>query len=183
MAGSSDRTAARANLRLGFCRSGLLWTLLLANARGFAAQTTEVVQLGAAHAPGAQNFDFVDHARVDRENAFHALAEGDLAHGEGVARAAVIAGDADAFEGLDALLVPLLDLHVHAYRVAGVEGRQRRTRLLFDKLLDGWLQAHGNGSPSGGRATGQNGRNIVYQSLRAYRASRSRRWRAVFRSA
>src|ERR1017187_5308639 len=95
--------------------------LTFAEACGFALQSAQIVKLGAAHAAGAHHVDVVDHACVDRENAFHALAEADLAHRDALAHAGVIACNHRAFEGLQTFLVAFLDLHVHANGVARPE--------------------------------------------------------------
>src|SRR5581483_276193 len=47
---------------------------------GFAFQFAQVIQLGATHFTGADNIDMIDHARVQREDALHALAEANLAN-------------------------------------------------------------------------------------------------------
>ena len=58
---------------------------------------------------------------MDRENALHALAEADLADGDGFAHAGVLAGDDGAFKRLQALFVAFLDLYVDADGIAGTE--------------------------------------------------------------
>jgi hypothetical protein len=88
------------------------------------------VQLGAAHLRRADQLDLVDRRRVQREDALDALAERHLAHREGGADAAPVHADHHAFEHLDALLVALAHLHVHADRVARLH-RRRWTSCAF----------------------------------------------------
>ena len=67
------------------------------------------------------DFDRVDRRREQREHAFYAFAEADLANGEVRVEATASAGDANAFVGLHALTIAFFDLHVHAQRVARIE--------------------------------------------------------------
>src|SRR5262249_45701796 len=64
------------------CFVGAAMVLLLDDAGALAAQAAQVIELGAAHLAAAHDFDRVDHRRIEREHAFHALAVGNLAHGE-----------------------------------------------------------------------------------------------------
>src|SRR2546428_326083 len=54
---------------------------------------------------------------MEREDPFDPLAEGHLAHRERRARAAAVNPDHDAFENLNAFLIALAHLDVHADRV------------------------------------------------------------------
>ena len=85
---------------------------------GAAAQ---VIELGAADIAAAHDLDLVDDRRIEREDALDALAEADLADGEAGADALVGAGDAHAFERLDAGAVAFDHLDADAQRVAGAE--------------------------------------------------------------
>src|SRR5262245_18052663 len=76
--------------------------LLLRDARGFAAAAAQVIELGAADLAAADDFDGVDHGRIERKNALHALAVGNLAHGEILVEAGAGAADAHALITLDA---------------------------------------------------------------------------------
>src|SRR5581483_7526536 len=96
----------------------VLQLFAFAQACGLALEPAQIIQLGAAHAAGAHHIDVIDHRRMNRKNALHALPEADLAHGDGFAQAAVLARDHGAFEGLQALFVALSDLHVNANGVA-----------------------------------------------------------------
>ena len=84
-------------------------------------RSAQIIQLGAADPAGAHHVDVIHHRSVQREDALHALAEADLAHGDGLAHAGVVLGDDGAFERLQAFLVAFLDLDVHADGVAGPE--------------------------------------------------------------
>src|SRR6185369_14381076 len=66
-------------------------------------------------------FDLLDAGRVEREDALDADVEGDFADREGRASASAVLLDDGALEHLNALLVALDDLVVHADRVAGAE--------------------------------------------------------------
>src|SRR5271157_2388982 len=112
-----------------------LFALALAQARRFALQAAQVVQLGAAHAAGAHDVDMVDHRSVQRENALDAGAEAGLANGDGLAHAGVIAADHGALEGLQAFLVAFPDLHVDADGVANPELRKVGALVLIQDLL------------------------------------------------
>src|SRR5690606_14847842 len=72
-------------------------------AGGLTAEVAQVVELGAPAAAAPYHRDAVDQWGVDGEHALHALPERNLAHGDGAAGTlAVLAGNDDAFEGLDA---------------------------------------------------------------------------------
>jgi hypothetical protein len=68
---------------------------------------------------------------VQREDALHAHAAGDLADRERLAHAAVLARDADALERLDALLLALAHADVHAQGVARAELRDVVAQVLL----------------------------------------------------
>ena len=68
--------------------------LLLADARRLAGEVPQVVQLGPAHAATTHDGDFGEHGAVDREDALHADAVGDLPDRERLAHAATTAGNA-----------------------------------------------------------------------------------------
>src|ERR1019366_3628067 len=81
----------------------------------------QIVQLGAAYAACADDIDMVHHLGVYREDTLHALAETDLADGDALAHARAIAGNQDAFEGLEALFLAFLDLDVNLDGVTGAK--------------------------------------------------------------
>src|SRR5690349_24377167 len=70
------------------------------DAGGLAAAATQVIQLGAAHVAAADHRDLGDRRGIQREDALHALAVADLAHGEVAVQALVRAGNAHALERL-----------------------------------------------------------------------------------
>src|SRR5262249_36026911 len=131
--------------RLGGCAM----VLLLHNARRFAAPSAQEGELGAAHFAAAHNLDGVDHRGIERKDAFHAFAIGDLANGKILVQAGTGAPDADALIGLDARALALDHLIVDEQRIAWAEignllaGREFCNLLLFELLND----IHGN-SPS-----------------------------------
>src|SRR5581483_11291282 len=67
------------NALRGMGRSRLL-LFAFAQACGLALEPAQIIQLGAAHAAGAHHIDVIDHRRMNRKNALHALPEADLAH-------------------------------------------------------------------------------------------------------
>src|SRR5262245_48752230 len=124
--------------------------LLLDDAGALAAQAAQIIELGATHLAAAHDLDRVDHRRIEREHAFHALAVGNLAHGEILVQPGAGAADADPFVGLDAGAFTLDHLDIDQDRVAGFELRDilaagQLGNLLFFELLN---EIHGN-SPVG----------------------------------
>src|SRR5262249_44573433 len=115
--------------------------LLLHDAGRFAAQVAQVIEFGATHLAATHHLDRVDHRGEDREHAFHALAIGNLAHGEALVDAATGAADADALIGLHAGAIAFHDLDIDDHGVAWREigdvllGGQFVV-LLFFELLD-----------------------------------------------
>src|SRR5581483_10427432 len=107
--------------RRGFAAAAVI--LPLDNARRLAAPAAQIIELGAADLAAAQDFDRVDHRRVQRKDALNALAVGNLAHGEILVESRAGAADADAFIGLHARPLALDDLDVDSERVAGPEVR------------------------------------------------------------
>src|SRR5262245_48661320 len=137
--------------RLGALVAGVV-ILLLADARGLAAATAQVIELGAAHLAAAHDLDRVDHGRIERKDALHTLAVGNLAHGEILVEARARAADANALIGLDAGALALDHLDVDEDGVARREIRDLLARgklgnLLFLELVN---QIHGN-SPAAAR--------------------------------
>src|SRR5262249_30266759 len=123
--------------------------LLLADPRGFAAATAQIIELGASDLAAAHELDRVDHRRIQRKHALHAFAVGNLAHGETLVEARPRTGDANAFIGLDARALALDHLDVDEDGIARRKIRDllaggKLCDLLFLELLN---QIHGN-SPS-----------------------------------
>src|SRR5438270_6200134 len=86
----------------------------------FPSQCTQIIELRPTHLGRTQHVNFVDHFRVDRENALDALAKADLADGE-AGLSTVGLRDDHAFEGLQTLLVAFLYLHLYTHRVTGAK--------------------------------------------------------------
>src|SRR5436190_1544892 len=100
-----------------------------------AGAAAQVIELRPADRATADDLDRIDVRRIEREDALDALAETDLAHGEGAAQAAIGAGDADAFEILDSGALALDDLHADAERVPRAEFGNVLARLeMLDRL-------------------------------------------------
>src|SRR5699024_8592090 len=91
------------------------------NFRGFAAQVTQVVELGAPYITATGNLDFVDIGRVDRERTFHADTETNLADRKCTSDARVLYLDPYDMEHLDTRAVTFDHLDVDLQRVAGPE--------------------------------------------------------------
>src|SRR5205085_8549243 len=124
---TADISARRANsaktwpTRRSFFAAARLALALFFDARGFAAEIPEVVELCASDPAMAFNLDLVDGRRVEGEHPLHAHAAGNLAHGEHLPGAAAAARDHQALEDLNALFLAFFDLHVDPDRVAGGE--------------------------------------------------------------
>src|SRR5438552_6577108 len=112
--------------------------LLLGDARAFAAQAAQVIELGAAYLAAAHDLDRIDHRRIEREHALDALTIGNLAHREVLVEPGAGAPDAHALIGLDAAALALHHLVVDDERVARLEigngfaGGKLRHLLLFE---------------------------------------------------
>src|SRR5690242_14003214 len=100
-------------LSLGSASSWLLAGVSFLQASSLPTKSTEIVQLGAAHAAATGNVDLVDYARVHREDTFYALSETDLADGEAGLRTRRLL-DNDALKRLQTLLIAFLDLDLNA---------------------------------------------------------------------
>ena len=102
-------------LLAGLC---LVTCILFLDTCSLTAEVTQVVKLCAADASATNNVDMINNCRVQREDAFDADAEADLADGDRLTGSAVLAGDADALKDLEAFLVAFLDADVHLEGVA-----------------------------------------------------------------
>src|SRR5439155_23221301 len=85
----------------------------LTNARRFAAQRAQIIKLCASDMASLHHVNVIDDPSVQRKDSFDAYAKAGLAHRDRFARAAVFAGDADAFKSLQTLFgFGFLDAHV-----------------------------------------------------------------------
>src|SRR5699024_9715074 len=94
---------------------------LLANARGLAAQVTQVVELGPAHISTGDDLDLLNGRGVHGEGALNTDAESDLANGKGLTHTRTLTGQNHALENLNTSAVPLRNLNVDLYGVSGTE--------------------------------------------------------------
>src|SRR5438132_456122 len=112
---------------------------------GSGASVITARRIASRDARRADDVDLGDRGRVQREDALDALPEGDLADRERRARAAAMQPDDDPLEDLNAFLVALAHLHVHAHGVARLHAGPIRQLRLLDLVYG----THGI-SPSGG---------------------------------
>jgi hypothetical protein len=92
----------------------------------FAAEFTDVIQLGAAHASRANYFNSVDYLRVQRKYTLDSMSKGDLPDSKRCPRATVFLSNANALEDLNALLITFSNLYVDFDRIAWSEIREVR---------------------------------------------------------
>src|SRR5437868_4496678 len=124
--GSSARdTAAPRLLRWSACLRHSDAHFLFLDARGLAGEMAQVIQLGATDATATNDLNLGEHRAVHREDALDADTVGDLSHRERFAHSTAAARDANALEGLDALLLTLLHADVDAQRITSAERRNR----------------------------------------------------------
>src|SRR6185436_18517903 len=95
----------------------------VAEAAGLAEAVAEEVELGAAGVGAADDLELGDHRAVDRELALDADLVDDAADRNHLVGRAALAGDEDALEDLDPLLVALDDADVDVDRVTDVHDR------------------------------------------------------------
>src|SRR5436190_15289222 len=101
----------------------------------FASQSAQIVQLRAPHLRRAHHVNFIDDAGALGKNAFHALAEADLAHGETGLRP-TRARDDHAFKRLQPLLVAFFDPHLNADGITRRKVRKVSTLRLGKKFFN-----------------------------------------------
>src|SRR6185436_1078448 len=92
-----------------------------ADAGRLAAASAQIIELRAANLAAANQLDLLHDRRVDREDALHSLAVGNLADREALVESAALATDHHALIGLEAGAGALRHTHVDAHRVAGLE--------------------------------------------------------------
>src|SRR5581483_723867 len=131
---------AVATLRSRCCRgrSGTR-TLNFTQPCRLAFEATEVEQLGAPYAVGANHFNLIEHLGVKREDALDAMAEADLADGD--ARLGPFAtGNHCSFEGLNAFFIAFFDLDLDADGIArshlrNIFALQTGSKLFHNRVL------------------------------------------------
>jgi hypothetical protein len=95
-----------------------LWTICFAQAGGFALESAEVEQLGAAHLIGAQDLDFIKDLGIEGEDTLHTLAKADFADGE-AALGTIAAGNNSPFKRLNAFFVAFFNPDLNADGISG----------------------------------------------------------------
>lgn len=128
--------------------------------RRFAAATTQIIELRTTHGALADDFDAVDVGRIEREHAFHAFTERNLANGEVRSHALVRTRDAHAFVILDTGAIAFDHLHADFQRVTGPEfgdvllGGKFGNRLLLKRLdqVHGLSSSFFNCTPEAGQS-------------------------------
>ena len=108
----------------------------LADLGSLAGTLPEVVELRPADDAVTDHLDAADAGAVIGEGTLHAHAVGDTADGEGLADAAALHLDDDAFEVLQTLVGAFHDLHVHPDLIADLQLRQVGTQLFFFQFLN-----------------------------------------------
>src|ERR1051325_4348878 len=121
---------------------------LLADSSTLASEAAQVEELGPTHTPAPNDRHIGEHRTVRGEDALDTDAVGDLADRERGAHPATATGDADALEGLNALLVTLPNANVHLDGVAGAE----RGQVLHPLLLGFGKRVHIGSAESRGEA-------------------------------
>ena len=121
--------------------------LPLLDACRLSSEVAEVVQLRATNSAPANDDDCCDHGAMRRENALDANSAGDFANREGLADSATAAGEANAFERLEALFVTFFDANIDANSVTGAEWRQIAAEPLF-LGFNKWMHKYTRGGRS-----------------------------------
>ena len=91
---------------------------LLLDLSGLAHAVTQVVQLGTTNLALADGLDHGHIGRMQGEDLLAANTVGDAANSDGLADAAMLAGNDSAFKHLDTLTSAFLDANVHTNGVA-----------------------------------------------------------------
>jgi hypothetical protein len=127
-ADSNCRRPARAGADSYVSLRGGLYFL---NACSFSAELAHVIQLRPPDAPGTDNFDLVDDLGMEREYAFDAMSERNLADRKRRADTTVLLRNANALEDLDTFLIAFFDLHMDLNCIPRLESGEVRAKLLF----------------------------------------------------
>jgi hypothetical protein len=113
---------------------------LIADARGFAGEITQVEESCAADDALRDDLDLFDARRMAQEHALDADVERNFSHGKRAAGPGAMALEHDALENLDAVLFAFDDAIVDANGVANAEIREAGAelcRLDFGNFRDG----------------------------------------------
>jgi len=93
--------------------------IALANTRGFASQSAEVIELGPSYSTSFYQIDVVNDGGVKRKNPFDADSETGFSYGDGFACAPMLASNHDAFKSLQSFFrLGFLDSHVDTHSIA-----------------------------------------------------------------
>src|SRR5258706_2509983 len=114
---------------------------LLFDARGFAAEVSEVVQLGSANITTSFHLDLRDRRAVGLEHAFHAFTVRDLADRKRGIQAAILLRDDHTLVGLQTLPIAFRHADLDHYRIA----RGKVGDVLFELLLFDFVNDPGHG--------------------------------------
>ena len=109
---------------------------LLLDLSGLAHAVTQVVQLGTTNLALADGLDHGHIGRMQGEDLLAANAVGDAANSDGLADAAMLAGNDSAFKHLDTLTSAFLDANVYTNRIANPNLGELFFHVLAVKSLD-----------------------------------------------
>lgn len=114
----------------------LLGNDALFDLRSLTGPVAKVIELSPANNTMANDLDMADTGAVVREGSLNTDAVAYAANGEGLADAAALHLDDDAFKVLKPLAVAFNDLDVNTHGVADLELGEVGTKLLFFELSD-----------------------------------------------
>ena len=114
----------------------LLGNDALFNLRSLTGPVAKVIELSPANNTMANDLDMADTGAVVGEGSLNTDAVAYAANGEGLADAAALHLDDDAFKVLKPLAVAFNDLDVNTHGVADLELGEVGTKLLFFELSD-----------------------------------------------
>ena len=114
----------------------LLGNDALFDLRSLTGPVAKVIELSPANNTMANDLDMADTGAVVGEGSLHTDAVAYAANGEGLADAAALHLDDDAFKVLKPLAVAFNDLDVNTHGVADLELGEVGTKLLFFELSD-----------------------------------------------
>ncbi len=138
-AGSTSESGEVSNARakLGASRLRLIHNGQLIHGHGTLTDAlAQIMQAGTTDTATLGDFDLGNPGGMQRENTLNTFAVGNFANGEGGVHADALAGDDDACENLDTLLVTFHDAGVDFDAVSGAEFGEVRLKLLLVDLFD-----------------------------------------------